>query len=97
VQTISGYVDTKAASFRMCDGIRVPYTIDIYINAANLADYGVRNFNELAATMACGGRIASGQPRQGSAPPDLGRAQARVQPQPARGGHPDLGRCRKST
>jgi len=55
VQTISGYVDTKAASFRMCDGIRVPYTIDIYINAANLADYGVRNFNELAATMACGG------------------------------------------
>jgi hypothetical protein len=55
VETITGYVDTKAASFRMCDGIRVPYTIDIYINAANLADYGVRNFTALAATTTCGG------------------------------------------
>jgi hypothetical protein len=54
VKTISGYVDTKAASFMMCDGVRVPYTIDIYVNCANLADYGVRNFTALAATMVCG-------------------------------------------
>jgi hypothetical protein len=60
VRTISGYVDTKAASFRMCDGIRVPYTIDVYINTANLADYGVRNFTASAATTACGGGVASG-------------------------------------
>jgi hypothetical protein len=54
-QTISGYLDTKAASFRMCDGIRVPYTIDVYINSGNLADYGVRNYTASAATTTCGG------------------------------------------
>ena len=55
VQTISGSVETKAASFRTCDGIRVPFTIDVYINSENLADYGVRNFTALAATSTCGG------------------------------------------
>jgi hypothetical protein len=31
------------------------YTIDLYINAANLADYGVRNFHQTAPDGGCGG------------------------------------------
>jgi hypothetical protein len=36
-----------------CDGQAIPYTIDLYVKAANLAEYGVRNYVQLAPVQLC--------------------------------------------
>lgn len=36
-----------------CDGQSVPYTIDLYVNASNLANYGVRNYVQMAPQQLC--------------------------------------------
>jgi len=54
VMSVSGNVVTKEGSFGMCDGLRVSYTMDLYVNLAKLSDYGVRNFVAEAPTPECG-------------------------------------------
>lgn len=55
VHHATGQVQTRAASFRMCDGEVVPYQLDVYVNLSNLFDYGLRNFTAGAPQVLCGG------------------------------------------
>jgi hypothetical protein len=55
VFTYAGSVQTIAPSFRMCDGQSVSYAIDLYVNLANLFDYGVRNYVAQPPNVICGG------------------------------------------
>jgi hypothetical protein len=45
VQHVAGIVETKPPSAQgQCDGQSFDYTVDLYMDAANPADYGVRNY-----------------------------------------------------
>jgi hypothetical protein len=44
VQHSGGFVQTRAPSARACDGVAMPYHIDVYVNLSNLFDFGLRNF-----------------------------------------------------
>jgi|GEM_PF-3374767 len=44
VQHAGGFVQTRAPSTRACDGVAIPYHIDVYVNLSDLFDFGLRNF-----------------------------------------------------
>ena len=44
----------KQPSGKLCDGQSANYSIDMYVNLANLADYGTRNFSEDVPSQVCG-------------------------------------------
>jgi hypothetical protein len=50
----SGTITTKQPTGRVCDGMAVMYTIDLYVNLANLSDYGTRNFQTGSTEPVCG-------------------------------------------
>jgi hypothetical protein len=50
----TGAVQTKWPSGSgACDGEKAPYTIDLYVNLANLSDYGVQNYVGGAPVVVC--------------------------------------------
>jgi len=44
VQHSRGFVQTRAPSARACDGVTIPYHLDVYVNLSNPFDFGLRNF-----------------------------------------------------